>query len=94
MKTPNIETAVRIYHENTELSNAKVSELFGGNLSSATCSRLKKTAKAEMMKRNIHTCFPHNVNTKVAYEVWKLDIDDLERRLKKLTALNLRDAAA
>ena len=94
MKQPKIETAIRIYHENAELCNETIKELYDKQFSSATCSRLKKKVKAEMKKRNIHTYFPHNINTKVAYEVWGLDIDDLEERYNKLIALNLRTSAA
>ena len=34
---------------------------------------------------------PHSVNTEIAYEVWGIDIDNFEKRLKKLRTLYGKD---
>ena len=60
-----------------------------GRLSSATVSRLKKITKDEMMKQNILSYGANKVNTRVAFDVWGLDVKDLESRMKKLKELNL-----
>lgn len=83
-----IENAIRIYYSYSELGNKEISHLFG-RLSSATVSRLKKAVKDEMAKREILSYGMNRINTRTAYAVWGLDINDLERRMKKLKDLNL-----
>lgn len=78
MRMPDIETTLRIYHGKTEISNTEIKELFG-NVSSKTAAKLKKQVKKEMINQNVSTWRPNNVNTRIAYEVWQIDVDDLER---------------
>lgn len=35
-----------------------------------------------MAKRGVTSWLPHSVNTEIAYEVWGIDIDNFEKRLK------------
>ena len=89
VRTPSIkdiETALRIYYENSEIGNHQIKELFGSR-SSATIARLKRIAKNEMSKRDIYSYGLNKVNTTVAYEVWGIDVDDLEKRAIKLSEL-------
>ena len=83
-----IEEALRIYYTNSELGNAEITALFGKR-SSATVSRLKRIAKDEMTARGILSYGANKVNTVVAYEVWGIDVKDLERRMRKIKELNL-----
>ena len=83
-----IENALRIYYKHSELGNKQITELFGKR-SSATISRLKRVVKNEMAKRNVLSYGMNKVNTSVAYEVWGIDVADLERRMKKLKNLEL-----
>ena len=83
-----IEDALRIYYSNSELGNKEITALFGRR-STATISRLKRVAKDEMTARNILSYGANKVNTAVAYEVWGIDVKDLERRMKKIKELNL-----
>ena len=83
-----IENALRIYYKHSELGNKQITELFG-NRSSATISRLKRAVKNEMAKRNVLSYGMNKVNTSVAYEVWGIDVTDLEKRMKKLKNLEL-----
>ncbi len=94
MKLPDVETAVRIYHENTEIGSAEIVELFGGKLSSSTVCRLKDEVRKVQIERNVKTWSSYSVNTKIAYEVWHLDIDDLEKRLAKLQKLGFLNKAS
>ena len=57
---------------------------------SATTAKLKKLAKDEMINRDILSYGMHKVNTTVAYDVWGIYINDLEKRRKKLKALELQ----
>ena len=81
-----IETAIRLYYERTELSNADIKELFG-HIANDTVSRLKRKAKALMLERGTPVWDAQRVNTEVAYEAWGLNIGNLEYRFKKLKAL-------
>jgi len=83
-----IETALKIYYTHSELGNKEITALFGRH-SSATLSRLKRLAKDEMCKREVLSYGANKVNTAVAYAVWGLDVDDLEKRMKKLKELKL-----
>jgi len=84
-----IDNALKIYYSHSELGNKEISSLFG-RLSSATTAKLKKLVKDEMMNREILSYGMHKVNTTVAYDVWGIDITDLEKRHKKLKTLELQ----
>ena len=83
-----IENALKIYYENGEIGNKEIKYLFG-NRSSTTIARLKKLVRAEMIKKDMPTFNVNKVNTVIAYEVWGIDIIDLEKRMKKLKELSL-----
>lgn len=53
--------------------------------------KIKKAVKEEMEKRGVKSWMPHSVNTEIAYEVWGIDIDNFEKRLKKLRTLYGKD---
>jgi len=84
----NIDTALKIYYSHSELSNKEMAKLFG-KLSSATISRLKKHVKNEMNAREMLSYGAHTVNTVIAYEIWGINVTDLEKRKKKINELNL-----
>ena len=42
-----------------------------------------------MIKRNIPTFSAFKINTVVAFDVWAVDVDDLEQRRKKIKDLSL-----
>lgn len=81
-----IEDAVWLYYEKSELLNADIKELFGIH-SSATIAKLKNLVREKMVEKNVPVWNSQNINTTTAYEVWGLDISDLEQRLKKLREL-------
>lgn len=82
-----LETAIRIYYENIEISNKDIIELFGKMGSQKICL-MKSMVKTEMIKRNTPIWDARRVNTKVAYSTWGLNIDDLEKRYNRLKKLN------
>ena len=84
-----IDNALKVYYENSEIGNNEITELFGKR-SSATISRLKRAVKNEMSKRETMSYGLNKVNTKIAYEIWGIDVVDLEQRLKKLKNLKLK----
>ena len=81
-----IDFAVTIFYERIELANSDIQKLFGIK-SSRTVSRLKKSVKEEMVKRDMLPWNSSCVNTEVAFEVWGLDIKDLEKRREKILKL-------
>lgn len=84
----NIDTALRIYYQYSEIGNKEIRELFG-NIGNSTISNYKEAVKQEQVKQNIKTSCLYTVNTRVAYKVWGIDVDDLEIRRKKLKNLGL-----
>jgi len=83
-----IENALKIYYENAEIGNKEIKILFGVR-SSATISKLKKFVRLEMIKRNIPIFNSNKINTALAYDVWGIDVVDLESRMNKLKELSL-----
>lgn len=83
-----IDAALRIYYSYPEIGNAEIRELFG-NLGSSTIAKYKDAVKQEQMERNVKTMCLNTINTRVAYEVWGIDVDDLEKRRKALKRLGL-----
>ena len=94
-QTPQItslETAIKIYYENIELTSQDIRTLFKskkGDLSSKTVTELKKRAREQMVADRIPSLNSANVNTRAAYKSWGLDIADLENRLYKLKEFQL-----
>lgn len=78
-----IETAIQLYYERLELSNADIEILFGKH-SSSTVAGLKAIARDKMRENNVPCWNAQRVNTEAAYLAWGLSIDDLERRYRKL----------
>lgn len=83
-----IDTALRIYYEKDELDNKDICQLFKG-LSESKAISMKKEVLEEMAKRKIPQFRKHTVNTDVAYELWGINIDRLERSRAKLIELGL-----
>lgn len=83
-----IDTALKIFYSYPELGNKEITALFGRR-SSATVSRLKKLAKAEMNGRNVLSYGANKVNTPAAFDAWGIDVEDLESRMRKIKELNL-----
>lgn len=78
------ETLYRIYYECFEVGNPELREIFGGRAGKSKLWQIKKDVKKLMVEKEIMPIFASNVNTKVLYEYLGLDIDDIERRVKKL----------
>ena len=95
-KLRSVAGAIRIYYENIELSNKEIQELFmsrqGKNISGATIIKLKDAVKKVAIEREIPVWDKGCVNTKLAFEVWGLDIDVLEKRYKKLKKFEEKEA--
>ena len=85
MKLPDAEKALKLYYTKSEIDNADIRELFDCNISTAT--RLKNQVRVEMAKTGVKTWLPKNVDVQTAYKVWHIDVDNLEKRLVKLTKL-------
>lgn len=85
----NLQTAIRLYYERIELSSKDIKNLFGNTVSSSTITRLKSLARETMIEDNTPVWNATNVNTRVAYKSWGIDINDLEERFNKLKQLGM-----
>ena len=83
-----INTALKIYYEYPEIGNKEITALFG-NMSSSTMTQMKRAAKEHMIENDIKTYVPNTVNTEIAFKVWGIDIEDLEKRRSKIIKLGL-----
>lgn len=84
-----LETAIEMYYLNLELTTANIKKLF--NVSDPTAKKYKDVVREEMIKKKIVSNEINSVETKLAYQVWGLDIDDLEKRYKKLEKFKKRN---
>lgn len=80
-----IESALDIYFRCPEIGTAEIKQIF--NCGDSCAWRLKKLAAKVMDEKGKQTLFPHNVNTKCAFEAWQIDVSDLERRVSKIRKL-------
>lgn len=83
-----LKTAIDIYYNNITLGNKEIRQLFG-KVGDFKMRNLKQAAMDEMLKQKLPVWDAYRVNTKVAYTVWGLDIDDIEKRYAKLIKLGL-----
>lgn len=88
-----IEAAIRIYYERIELTNSDIRKLFGKERGNATIAKLKRKAREVMAENNTPIWNAQYVNTEAAYKAWGLDIADLERRYKKLSAMKPKEGS-
>ena len=82
-----LKTCLRIYYTFPELSSAEIKELFG--VSDGAATAMKKPVRKKQIEENIMVLDSHCVNTELAFKVWGIDIEDIERRVKKLEKLGL-----
>ena len=90
MKTPpikDIEYAVTLYYSKIEIGTSDIMKLFGRGRH--TAARYKKIAYDEMVAQRKQNMQHHCVPTKIAFEAWGINIEDLEERLAKLRKLKL-----
>lgn len=87
-KISSIETALYIFNANDTLGNSEISELFDIK-SRATIGNLKRMAFDLMEKRGVPQTNPVLVDTDTAYDAWGLDVNVMEKKLKKLMSLKL-----
>lgn len=82
-----LKNCLRIYYTYPEIGSPEIKELFGVGENKAC--ELKKLARKVQIENNIMVLDKTNVHTETAFKVWGIDIDDIERRVKKLEKLGL-----
>lgn len=87
-----IEAAVRIFYEHNSIGNKEIRELFG--CCTAKAVDLKKPVLAAMLERGMILRGNGAVSVEVAYEIWGLDIQNLEKKLMKAKKLGFAQTAA
>ena len=83
-----LETAIKIYYNKLELTNRDIGCLFP-SISRSTIVKLKKNVLEYMEKNGISCYGTYSVNTKAAYHVWGIGIEELEERYHRLKILNM-----
>lgn len=83
-----IDTALRIYYMYSEIGNKEMRELFG-KTDANVLVRYKNAVREKQTEKGVKTSQLYTVNTAVAYEVWGINVDDLEHRREKLKKLGL-----
>lgn len=73
-----IENAIRLYKTKNLIGTDDIRSLFG--VSESTARRIKSVADKERKERNIPQYHRGYVDTKLAFEAWNLNIDDLSER--------------
>ena len=82
-----VELAVKIYYEKISLKNADIKNLFGVT-SNKTVARYKNEVIEYFAQGEINPVHRDNtLDTWRAFEAWGIDINELEKRLKKLQKL-------
>lgn len=79
--------AVEIYNRYTALGTKEIMKLF--NCSRSAAGKKKNQVRAEQEKSGLPLLPCSVVPTALAYKVWGLDINDLEKRAKKYHALKM-----
>lgn len=82
-----LKNCLRIYYTYPEIGTSEIMELFG--VGRATATTLKKSVRKAQIENGIMVLDKTTVHTETAYKVWGIDIDDIERRIKKLEELGL-----
>lgn len=85
----NVKEAVKIYYSKIEIGSSEIKQIF--SVSSTTATKLKKAVKVQMAMENKKPMFSGNVLVKTAFDVWGLDIKELERMYNKSIALGLEE---
>ena len=81
----NTETALWIYLNYPEMSTTQIKQLFG--VSDSCARRYKSRVKDSPEYEGVKTLSASTINTRVAYQIWGIDVAVLERNWKKLAAL-------
>ena len=82
-----LKDCLRIYYTYPEIGIKEIKELFG--VGDTKACRLKEPVRKKQIEENIMVLDKNSVNTEAAFKVWGIDIDDIERRVKKLEKLGL-----
>ena len=92
VRVNDIAYAVEVYYSCLELTNKEIRKLFNVT-SESSVWKLKELARKEMAEQKAKTFNPRSVDTMCAFKAWGLDIDDLERRYKRLKKLGMLKTA-
>ena len=86
----NVAKAVSIYYTRISLGGQEIRDIFGIK-SGATVTRLKKEVIKYFADKDINPVhsLTNRLDTARAYEAWGLDIEELEKRFKKIQKYNL-----
>lgn len=83
---------LKIYYSCHELGSSEIMKLLG--VSESRASTMKNEVRKKMAEQNVMAFDKSCINTEIAFKVWGIDIDDVEKRVKKLEKLGFYPAEA
>lgn len=89
IKQPEFHEALQVYYSHLELSTGDIACLF--DVSRTTALKLKRMAEQQMTEDEMIPWNSGCVLTKSAYKAWNLDIDEIEKRCRKLDKMNEKE---
>ena len=87
MKNPDLKTALEMYYTKPEISNEDIRLLF--DVGKSTAIKMKREVKQKMAEKGVRCFLPNHINTRLAFEVWGIDVKLYEENLKQLQRLKL-----
>ena len=82
-----IRRALEIYCERDSIGNPEIKELFG--CCDGTAIKLKRMARAVMEEEGVMPRSNSCVNTDCAFRAWGLDVETMERKVRRAERLKL-----
>jgi hypothetical protein len=86
-----VDHALKVYYGKGYISNSDIKQIFGVKADTSV-KRLKEPVKAAEIEKKVPVVVPHHVNARIAFEVWRIDVEELERNRRKLAKLGLEEA--
>lgn len=87
MNNPDIKLALELFYKKKEIGTADIEELF--NVKTTKATSMKKKVKEIMAEKGVKSWIPYSINTKIAFEHWGIDIEEMKKSLKELRKLGL-----
>lgn len=87
MNNPDIKLALEFFYKKKEIGTTDIENLF--NVKTTKATYMKKEVKEVMTEKGVKSWIPYSINTKIAFEYWEIDIEEMKKALKELRKLGL-----
>ena len=83
----NIDAALKAYYGNGYINNRDIKAIF--QVCDSSAWKMAKSVREESAKRDIPIIMPGYINVKIAFELWGINVKELEQNKRKIANLNL-----